>query len=270
MRWRDAHSLARVYGALLSGYVRPQLGAAGALAALLAGSTALQLAGPQVMRAFIDGATTGASPGHLRNIGALFIGLALLQQALAVLATYRHPTSGRGIEHASVSLRRGTLTVVTGRVGAGKTTLLQSLLGLFSAESGRILRNGVPIDDPASFFVPPRSAYTPQVPRLFSESLRDNILLGLDPATADLDAALRLAALERDVASMDQGLDSRVGPKGVRLSGGQIQRAAAARMFVRQPALLVFDDLSSALDVETERTLWERILPPSPNGHRGR
>jgi ATP-binding cassette subfamily B protein len=58
---------------------------------------------------------------------------------------------------------------------------------------------------------------------------------------------------------MEQGLETLVGAKGVRLSGGQIQRAAAARMFVRAPELLVFDDLSSALDVETERTLWERI-----------
>ena len=58
---------------------------------------------------------------------------------------------------------------------------------------------------------------------------------------------------------MEKGLDTLVGPRGVRLSGGQIQRAAAARMFVRQPSLLVFDDLSSALDVETEAKLWERL-----------
>src|SRR5688500_12773348 len=59
---------------------------------------------------------------------------------------------------------------------------------------------------------------------------------------------------------MAEGLDTLVGPRGVRLSGGQVQRAAAARMFVRDPELLVFDDLSSALDVETERTLWERLF----------
>jgi ABC-type multidrug transport system fused ATPase/permease subunit len=58
---------------------------------------------------------------------------------------------------------------------------------------------------------------------------------------------------------MPDGLDTLVGPRGVRLSGGQIQRTAAARMFVRQPELLVFDDLSSALDVETERLLWQRL-----------
>jgi ATP-binding cassette subfamily B protein len=66
--------------------------------------------------------------------------------------------------------------------------------------------------------------------------------------------------LEADVAEMPDGLDTKIGPRGVRLSGGQVQRAAAARMFVREAELLVCDDLSSALDVETERCLWERVF----------
>jgi ATP-binding cassette subfamily B protein len=189
-------------------------------------------------------------------------------------------TGRRGIRGVTFGLRRGTLTVVTGRVGSGKTTLLQTLLGLLPQDGGEIRWNGAVVADPAAFFVPPRSAYTPQVPRLFSESLRDNILLGLEeegpgtedegrktkdesvfrPSSSVLQEALRLAVFERDVAEMEEGLETRVGPKGVRLSGGQIQRAAAARMFVREPELLVFDDLSSALDVETERTLWERVF----------
>src|SRR5205085_6586455 len=99
-----------------------------------------------------------------------------------------------------------------------------------------------------------------QVPRLFSETLRENILLGQVEAEVDLEGAIRAAVLEADVAQLEQGLDTLVGPRGVRLSGGQVQRAAAARMFVRDPELLVFDDLSSALDVETEHTLWERFF----------
>jgi ATP-binding cassette subfamily B protein len=98
------------------------------------------------------------------------------------------------------------------------------------------------------------------VPRLFSETLRDNVLMGLPPDRCRLDAAVRLAVLEPDVEAMEHGLDTLVGPRGVRLSGGQVQRTAAARMFVRDAELLVFDDLSSALDVETERTLWERVF----------
>ncbi len=157
-------------------------------------------------------------------------------------------------------LRRGSFTVITGRIGAGKTTLLEVLLGLLPREAGEIRWNGKPVADPAAFFVPPRSAYTPQTPRLFSATLQDNILLGLPEGQVDLEAALRLAALEQDVQVMPAGLQTLLGPRGVRLSGGQVQRTAAARMFVRAPELLVFDDLSSALDVETERALWERLF----------
>src|SRR5690242_18672992 len=106
---------------------------------------------------------------------------------------------------------------------------------------------------------PPHCAYTAQVPRLFSDPLRDNILLGLPEARVDLPGILHLSVLEPDIAALENGLDTLVGPKGVRLSGGQVQRAAAARMFARDPELFVFDDLSSALDVETEHLLWERL-----------
>lgn len=74
-----------------------------------------------------------------------------------------------------------------------------------------------------------------------------------------------MAVFEQDVAAMPLGLSTLVGTKGVRLSGGQLQRAAATRMFVRQPELLVFDDLSSALDVETETALWSRLFTASNN-----
>jgi ATP-binding cassette subfamily B protein len=174
--------------------------------------------------------------------------------------TYKYPESGRGIEDVDLRLERGSFTVVTGRIGSGKTTLLRTLLGLLPMDAGEIRWNGEPVEDPAAFFVPPRSAYTAQVPLLFSESIRDNILMGLPEEVVDLDAAVRLAVLEQDLAELEQGLESVVGAKGVKLSGGQIQRAAAARMFAREPELLVFDDLSSALDVETERTLWERLF----------
>jgi ATP-binding cassette, subfamily B, bacterial len=173
--------------------------------------------------------------------------------------TYLHPQSGRGIAAVDLRLARGTLTVVTGRVGAGKTTLLRALLGLVSPEAGEIRWNGRIVDDPASFFVPPRAAYTAQVPRLFSETLRQNILLGLPNDPAALAAAMRGAVLDDDVQALEAGLATPVGTRGVKLSGGQVQRTAAARMLAREAELLVIDDLSSALDVETEQVLWERL-----------
>lgn len=166
---------------------------------------------------------------------------------------------GRGLEQVSFRLNRGDFVVVTGRVGSGKSTLVRVLTGLIPAQSGEILWNGELVKDPAAFFRPPRCAYTAQVPRLFSDTLRDNILIGLPAERARLERAIRMSVLEPDIAGLEKGLDTLVGPKGIRLSGGQVQRAAAARMFVREPELLVFDDLSSALDVETERLLWDRL-----------
>jgi ATP-binding cassette subfamily B protein len=75
----------------------------------------------------------------------------------------------------------------------------------------------------------------------------------------ELLVAIHAAVLEQDVSEMALGVETIVGPRGTRLSGGQAHRAAAARMFVRQPQLLVFDDVSSALDVQTEATLWARL-----------
>jgi len=179
--------------------------------------------------------------------------------------SYNHP-SDDGNEESRVrivkinlSLPRGSFTVITGRIGSGKSTLVRVLLGLLPKDAGDIYWNGTRVDDPASFFRPPRCAYTSQVPRLFSDTLRDNILMGLPEDKVNLPDAIRLAVLEKDVAALTNGLDTVVGPRGVRLSGGQVQRAGAARMFVRDPELLVLDDLSSALDVETERALWDRL-----------
>ena len=173
--------------------------------------------------------------------------------------TYVHPKSGRGVHNVDLRLRRGSFTVVTGRVGSGKTTLLRALMGSLPRQAGEARWNGAAIDAPDELLTPPRCAYVSQVPRLFSEALRANILLGLPEDEVDLDGALWTAVMEGDLDELEDGLETVVGPRGVRLSGGQVQRTAAARMFVRSPELLVFDDVSSALDVETEGKLWQRV-----------
>ena len=174
--------------------------------------------------------------------------------------TYHYPDTGRGIENINLSIEAGTVTVITGRVGSGKTTLLEVLLGHLPRDAGNVYYNGKPIVDAASFLVPPRCAYTPQVPRLFSDTLRDNILMGLPEDNVNLPVAISAAVMEDDLKTFEGGLDTVIGTRGVRLSGGQRQRTAAARMLVRESELLVFDDLSSALDVETEQKLWSRVF----------
>jgi ATP-binding cassette subfamily B protein len=172
--------------------------------------------------------------------------------------TARYASTGRGIVDVSLDVAGDACTVVTGAIGAGKSTLLRALLGLVPVESGSIAWNGAVVDDPGAFLVPPRVAYAGQVARMFSASLEENIRLGWPATEAELATALELAALADDVERFPQGLATMVGARGVRLSGGQLQRATAARALVRRPSLLVVDDLSSALDVETERRLWAR------------
>jgi ATP-binding cassette subfamily B protein len=174
--------------------------------------------------------------------------------------TFHYPGSEAGIDEVSFGVPRGSFTVITGRIGAGKTTLLRSILGLVKTDHGTVSWNGEVVADPAGFFIPPRSAYTPQVPRLFSMTLLQNLLMGRRDQDEQIREAIDAAVMSTDVEDMAEGLSTMVGPMGVRLSGGQIQRSATARMFVRRPDLLVFDDVSSALDVETERLLWEQLF----------
>ncbi len=183
-----------------------------------------------------------------------------LNELAADHLTFHYPGSLNGIDDISLKIKRNTLTVVTGRIGSGKTTLLRALLGLLPLESGEIRWNENILTSPADFLIPPHCAYTAQVPRLFSNTLRNNILLGLNRADEEIYKATKLAVMDHDLEQMDDNLETLVGARGVKLSGGQAQRAAAARMFIREPELLVFDDLSSALDVETEQQLWERIF----------
>ncbi|MBA2521035.1 MAG: ABC transporter ATP-binding protein [Chloroflexia bacterium] len=209
-------------------------------------------------------ALTAPAPLHLRGpLPSAAPAVETRPRPLRLLAatglTYHHPATGHGIADVDLCLPHGTLTVVTGRVGAGKTTLLRTFLGLLPRESGEIRWNGALIEDAAAFFTPPRAAYTAQTPRLFSDTLRQNVLLGVPDEPAVLANAIHGAMLERDIVALADGLETMVGTRGIKLSGGQVQRAAVARMLVRETGLLVIDDVSSALDLATERELWHRL-----------
>jgi ATP-binding cassette subfamily B protein len=182
-----------------------------------------------------------------------------LERLEVVDLTARYRTGG-GVEHISFVVPRGSFTVVTGPVGAGKTTLLRAILGLLhDAEVSGVVRwNGIELVDRAAFLVPPNAAFLPQVPQLLSDSVADNIALGPVDGSA-LHDALRAAAVADDIAEMPDGTATLIGPRGLRLSGGQRQRVAAARALVHRPELVVLDDVSSALDVETEIQLWANL-----------
>ncbi len=173
--------------------------------------------------------------------------------------SYSYPNSKHGIKDISFSLKNGTLNVITGRIGSGKTTLLRALQGLYDSE-GDIYWNGEKIKNPQRFFKPPHSSYTSQIPSLFSENIKQNITLGLPEDSIDIEGALELAVIDKEIQNFEQKMDTLIGPKGVKLSGGQKQRVAAARMFIHDSELFILDDISSALDVNTEKKFWRRVF----------
>ncbi|WP_020062001.1 ABC transporter ATP-binding protein [Bacillus sp. 123MFChir2] len=174
--------------------------------------------------------------------------------------TYQYSGLESGIKNINFTLKKGEILVICGRTGSGKSTLIKSLIGLLPMDSGEVYWNGEQVNDVKHFFSPPISAYSAQVPNLFSDTVKNNILLGVREEEVDLETAIKSAVLEKDIAKLENGLDTMIGSKGTKLSGGQIQRVAAARMFVRNPQLLVFDDISSALDIKTETLLWTRLI----------
>ena len=149
--------------------------------------------------------------------------------------------------------------MVSGPVGTGKSSLLRAVIGLIATDRGEVRWNGDAITDRAAFFVPPNCAYVAQVPRMFAESLLDNLRLGHELDDEAIRAGIATAAFDDDVAMLPEGLATMVGARGVRLSGGQLQRAAGARAMAHRPELLVLDDLTSALDVDTEVEMWQRL-----------
>lgn len=245
----NTRSLSRDIGRILTGYRRVGV-STGRLLELMPGAPPERLVEP----------TSGYLFGPLPEVGVPERSAEDELRALEVEnLTYLHREGAAGVRDASFSLERGELVVVAGRIGSGKTTLLRTLVGWLPPQGGRIRWNGADVGNVERFMTPPRCAYLPQVPRLFSESLGANVLMGLPRDRVDLPGAVRSAVLERDVHDLEDGLDALVGPRGVRLSGGQRRRAGAARLFVREPELLVLDDVSNGLDVETERAFWERL-----------
>jgi ATP-binding cassette subfamily B protein/ATP-binding cassette subfamily C protein len=197
--------------------------------------------------------------GDLPEIVLPDIGIEPLERLEVKGLNHWFPDGGEGLDGVDLVVERGSFTVVTGKIGSGKSTLVRALLGLVPAD-GEVRWNQTLVEDRASFFVPPRSAYTAQVPRLFSESLADNIALGQRAARERLREAVQLAVLDPDLERLEMGMQTMIGARGVKLSGGQVQRSAAARMLATEAELLVFDDLSSALDLHTETELWRRLL----------
>jgi ABC-type multidrug transport system fused ATPase/permease subunit len=165
-----------------------------------------------------------------------------------------HDDGTIGVSGVNLTVEAGELVLLVGQVGSGKSSLLSALAGLIE-HRGEIRWNGRLVEDPQSFLRPGQVAHVAQVPRVLSGTFADNVRLGYPRA---FDEPVAGARLEDDIAEAG-GRDALVGHRGVRLSGGQVQRLALARALATDAELLLADDVSSALDATTEIELWSTL-----------
>jgi len=165
-----------------------------------------------------------------------------------------HDDGTVGATDIDLAVERGELVLLVGQVGSGKSSLLSSLAGLID-HRGALRWNGHEVADPETFLRPGQVAHVAQVPRVLSGTFAENIRLGHD---RPLDQPIETARMAEDVADAG-GPDAIIGHRGVRLSGGQVQRLALARALAADAELLLADDVSSALDAATEIELWAAL-----------
>lgn len=176
--------------------------------------------------------------------------------------TFRYPDGDRNIfTDASMVIPKGKSVGIKGASGAGKSTIVDILLGLLHVQKGEITCDGANIFSNYESWLS-QIGYIPQSIYLIDESIRDNIAFGIDEREID-DARIREVAAEAQllefIDSLPEGLDTKIGDRGVRLSGGQRQRIGIARALYHNPEILVFDEATSALDNETEAALMGAI-----------
>ncbi len=169
-------------------------------------------------------------------------------------------TDGPALENVDLDVPSGKMTAIAGPSGAGKSTLADLLLGLLEPGRGEVCVDGVPLTGPNPRRWRHSVAFVPQDPYLFHDTIRANLRWARSEATeAEMWRALRLAAADRFVAALPEGLDTVAGDRGGRLSGGERQRIALARALMRMPALLVIDEATAQLDAENERRILEAL-----------
>ena len=176
--------------------------------------------------------------------------------------TFHYPDSDSNIfSDADMLVPKGKSVGIMGASGAGKSTIVDILLGLLHAQTGDILCDGKNIFSNYESWLS-QIGYIPQSIYLIDESIRENIAFGIDADKIDegrIWEVLKEAQLDEFIRTLPEGLDTKIGDRGVRLSGGQRQRIGIARALYHNPEILVFDEATSALDNETEAAVMEAV-----------
>jgi ATP-binding cassette subfamily B protein len=174
---------------------------------------------------------------------------------------YGHSNNGHAaLDDVSFTLPVGKTVGLVGRIGSGKSTLAQLLPRLFDVSSGAILIDGQDIRRLSLHELRRMVGCVPQDPFLFSTSLRRNLAFGRDEVSdAEVERAVGIAKLDRDLETFPQGIETIVGERGVTLSGGQKQRATLARALVMDPPVLILDDCLSSVDAQTEAEILQGL-----------
>ena len=165
------------------------------------------------------------------------------------------------LDQLSLTINQGETVAFVGPSGAGKTTLCHLLPRFYEIESGEITVDGMNIQDLTMNSLRKQIGIVQQDVFLFPGTIRENIAYGkLGASEEDIEVAVKLAHLNQVIDNMPEGLDTVIGERGVKLSGGQKQRVAIARMFLKNPPILILDEATSALDTETENVIQESLM----------